>query len=91
VDVDALVHAQLVRVAARCYPAAARRFRQAGEVLVHFCVDQAGAVASSEVHRSSQSPVLDGAATQCVVPQAAPFPPGAFGRCFDVPVRFGAP
>ena len=87
-DLNALVHAQLARLAERCYPPAARRFRQEGVVGVRFCVDEVGAVKSSELVQSSSSPLLDGAATGCVVQQAAPFVAAAYGRCFAVPVHF---
>lgn len=90
VDLNALVHAQLARLAERCYPPAARRFRQEGVVGVRFCVDEVGAVKSTELVQSSRSPLLDGAATGCVVPQAAPFTAPAYGHCFAVPVHFGA-
>jgi len=38
---------------------------------------------------SGQS-MLDEAARTCVVERAVPFPDQAAGRCFTVPVRFGA-
>ncbi len=79
---------RLQAVAARCYPAAARRFRQTGEAEVRFCLDGAGALAESTVSRSSGSDLLDRAASGCVVPGAAPFGAEAHGRCFTVPVRF---
>ena len=79
---------RLQQGAAHCYPAAARRFRQTGEASVHFCLDGAGAVRALTVATSSGSPLLDEAATGCVVPAAAPFGPVTFGRCFTLPVRF---
>jgi TonB family protein len=89
VDVGALLHERLVAAAARCYPAAARRFHQTGEVTVVFCLDAAGGLARAEVRHSSGVPALDAATLECVVPDAAPFPLAAAGQCFDVPVRFG--
>ncbi|MBS1153506.1 MAG: hypothetical protein H6Q89_5204, partial [Myxococcaceae bacterium] len=79
---------RLQQVALRCYPAAARRFRQTGEAQVRFCLDGAGALRESKVIQSTGSALLDHAATDCVVPGAAPFGPETFGRCFAVPVRF---
>ena len=79
---------RLQQVALRCYPAAARRFRQTGEAQVRFCLDGAGALRESKVIHSTGSALLDHAATDCVVPGAAPFGPETFGRCFAVPVRF---
>jgi protein TonB len=75
--------------ALRCYPPAARRFRQQGEAKVRFCLDGAGALREAAVAASSGSALLDRAASECVVPGAAPFGPETFGRCFTVPVRFG--
>lgn len=89
-DVGALVHERLRVAAERCYPPAARRFQQRGTVAVTFCTDGAGQVLRREVSRSSGAALLDGAATDCVVPTAAPFPVAAASRCFTVPVRFGA-
>lgn len=74
--------------ALRCYPSAARRFRQLGEAQVRFCLDGAGALREATVAVSSGSALLDHAASECVVPGAAPFGPETFGRCFTVPVRF---
>jgi protein TonB len=74
--------------ALHCYPAAASRFRQSGETQVTFCLDAAGALREATVASSSGSPLLDRAATLCVIPAAAPFEPRTFGRCFTVPVRF---
>jgi TonB family protein len=79
---------RLQQVALRCYPAAARRFRQTGEAQVRFCLDGAGALRESTVVHSAGSDLLDRAARECVVPGAAPFGPETFGRCFTVPVRF---
>ena len=88
VDLGAL-HARLARAADRCYPAAARRFRMVGTALVEFCVDGAGALARAALAQSAGSPLLDSAATDCVVPGAMPAPPEAAGGCYRVPVRFG--
>lgn len=74
--------------ALRCYPVAARRFRQTGEAKIRFCVDAAGALSQSVVAATSGSDLLDRAAIECVLPGAAPFLPGAFGHCFTLPVRF---
>lgn len=82
---------RLQEVAVRCYPAAARRFRQTGEAEVKFCLDGAGTLASAAVSKSSGSELLDQAARGCVVPGAAPFGAEAHGHCFTLPVRFGAP
>lgn len=79
---------RLQQVALRCYPPAARRFRQTGEAQVRFCLDPAGTLRESKVTHSSGSELLDRAASDCVVPGAAPFGPEALGRCFEVPVRF---
>gem|GEM_PF-2178326 len=79
---------RLQTVALRCYPAAARRFRQTGQAQVRFCVDGAGALRESKVTQTAGSSLLDHAASDCVIPGAAPFGPEAFDRCFTVPVRF---
>jgi TonB family protein len=79
---------RLQETASRCYPPAAKRFRQSGEAKVYFCLDGAGAVSTLTLASSSGSTLLDQAVTGCVVPGAAPFGPEAFGRCFTVPVRF---
>ena len=79
---------RLQQVALRCYPAAARRFRQTGEAQVRFCLDGTGALRDTTVIHSTGSELLDHAASGCVVPGAAPFGPETFGRCFTVPVRF---
>ncbi len=86
---SALVHAQLAAVADRCYPPAARRFHQTGSVGLRFCLDAAGGVAQAEVRAPSGAGPLDGAALECVLPTAAPFPPQTANHCFDVAVRFG--
>jgi protein TonB len=91
VDFDALVHARLVSAAAQCYPAAARRFKQQGTVELSFCADASGALNQGAVKKSSGSELLDRAATECVLARASPFPSGAEGRCYSLPVRFGAP
>ena len=45
--------------ALRCYPAAARRFRQSGDGQVRFCLDPAGALKDSTVAQSTGSELLD--------------------------------
>lgn len=90
-DLNDVIHASLAAAASGCYPAAARRFREIGTVVIRFCVDASGAPNAVEVANTSGAPVLDGAAKTCVVARAAPFPTRAAGRCFDVPVRFGVP
>ncbi|MFT3711038.1 MAG: TonB family protein [Archangium sp.] len=90
-DFDALVHGRLVNAAAQCYPAAARRFKQQGTVELSFCADASGALNQGSVKKSSGSELLDRAATECVLARASPFPSGAEGRCYSLPVRFGGP
>ncbi len=79
---------RLQQVALGCYPAAARRFRQTGVAQIRFCVDAVGRLRESKVIHSTGSEVLDRAASDCVVPGAAPFGPETFSRCFTVPVQF---
>jgi TonB family protein len=86
---SALVHAQLAAVADRCYPPGARRFHQTGAVGLRFCIDAAGAVAEAEVRAPSGAAPLDGAALDCVLPAATPFPRATSNHCFEVAVRFG--
>jgi TonB family protein len=86
---SALVHAQLAAVAERCYPAGAKRFHQTGAVGLRFCIDAAGAVAQAEVRAPSGAAPLDGAALDCVLPAATPFPRSTSNHCFEVAVRFG--
>jgi outer membrane biosynthesis protein TonB len=83
-----VVHARLAGAARDCYPPAAKRFRQTGRVPLRFCVDAALAPVQLVVTPSGLA-VLDDAARGCVVPRAAPFPPEASGRCFEVAVDFG--
>ncbi len=83
------VHAQLQNAANHCYPAAAKRFSVRGTVGLSFCVSSAS-VEQIAVVTSSGSTLLDSAAHDCVVREAAPFAPEASGFCFSVPVRFGA-
>ncbi|MCA2981180.1 MAG: hypothetical protein INH41_06100 [Myxococcaceae bacterium] len=90
VDLEALtrrVHARLSAVARDCYPAAARRFRQAGRVALAFCVDVRAEAERVEVSASG-SDLLAEAARDCVVRRAAPFPSEAARRCFRVAVDF---
>ncbi len=89
-DVIGLVHARLAVMAEQCYPPVARRFAQRGTVEVSFCADAEGKAVSVVVTHSSGVNLLDKAASGCVVERAAPFPPAAYGLCFQVPVRFGA-
>ena len=81
------LHRRLALAAARCYPAAARRFRLQGEVPVHFCLDATGAATALSLEGSTGSPLLDRSALECVVPGAQPL--SGFEGCFLVPVHFG--
>ncbi len=90
IDDAALVHARLAEAARRCYPAAARRFRQKGTVTLSFCADPAGGVTGAAVKESSGAPLLDDSALNCVLAAAAPLPPEAASHCYAVPVRFDA-
>lgn len=88
IDDAALVHARLADAARRCYPAAARRFRQQGTVTLSFCADHSGGVTHAAIKTSSGASLLDTAALGCVLPAAAPLPPEAASHCYAVPVRF---
>jgi TonB family protein len=88
-DVVAAMHQRLAAAAGRCYPQAARRFRQQGSVGMSFCVDLGGFPTQVQVTEPSGLELLDAAARDCVVPGASPFPQSAAGTCFTVPVRFG--
>ena len=90
VDDAALVHARLAEAARRCYPAAARRFRQRGTVTLSFCADPSGGVIEAAVKESSGASLLDDSALHCVLEAAAPLPPEAASHCYAVPVRFDA-
>jgi TonB family protein len=81
------LHARLARAAERCYPEQARRFRREGVSTVVFCLDPQGRPTEVTVRASSGVAALDAAATGCVVPGAAPFPP--LPGCYRLPVRFG--
>jgi TonB family protein len=81
------LHRRLAEAAERCYPAAARRFRLRGEVMLHFCLDAAGATTALGLEGSTGSPLLNRSALECVVPGAQPL--SGFEGCFLVPVRFG--
>jgi TonB family protein len=81
------LHRRLAEAAERCYPAAARRFRLRGEVVLHFCLDAAGAATALSLEGSTGSPLLNRSALECVVPGAQPL--SGFEGCFLVPVRFG--
>jgi protein TonB len=89
VDLTAL-HAALAESARRCYPAAARRYRLAGDATVDFGLDASGGLTSTKLARSTGQSLLDDAARECVVAGALPLPPQAAGACYQVPVRFGA-
>ena len=88
-ELIALVQARLGRGAAKCYPAAAQRFRQRGVVSVSFCASATGSIDVVTLGTSSGSALLDRAATDCVVQSANPLPAKAAGACFRLPVRFG--
>jgi len=81
------LHRRLAEAAARCYPAAARRFRLQGQVPLHFCLDAAGTATALNLQGSTGSAVLDRSALECVVPGAQPL--SGFEGCFLVPVHFG--
>jgi TonB family protein len=81
------LHRRLAEAAARCYPAAARRFRLTGQVPLHFCLDAAGVATALSLEGSTGSAVLDRSALECVLPGAQPL--SGFEGCFLVPVRFG--
>lgn len=87
-DVTPHVHSRLAQAAQQCYPSAARRFRQVGHVGLSFCVSALGSVERVQVDPSGLE-LLDEAARDCVLLRATPFPEGAHGRCFAVPVQFG--
>ena len=83
------LHTRLTASALRCYPAQARRFRQEGTAWIAFCLDPRGAPRALALQSSSGSALLDAAALDCVLPNAAPLPPRA--GCFSLPVRFTLP
>lgn len=85
---EALLVARLRESAVRCYPEAARRFRMRGAVTLDFCLTQ-GTQQQATVARSSGQPLLDRAATECVLPGALPV--AHVSGCFTVPIRFGEP
>jgi len=82
----ARLHARLSEAARECYPPAARRFRLTGEVLLSFCLDGTGGFHSVQALKASGLELLDRAAVDCVLPQAAPLPGPA--ACLRVPVQF---
>jgi TonB family protein len=84
-----LLHARLSASAEKCYPTAAKRFRQRGTVQLSFCADIRGQATHTVVKTSSGFELLDRAALDCVVANASPFPTEAAGHCFALPVRFG--
>lgn len=81
------LHRRLAAAARRCYPNAARRFRARGTVMLSFCLEPGGGVASASVAQGSGSALLDRAAADCVLPGALPIP-GVAG-CYTVPIIFG--
>lgn len=83
------MHERLEMAARACYPPAARRFRQRGSVRLSFCVGERLTAENVSAAPSGLS-LLDDAAEDCVAARAAPFPDQARGRCFTVPVEFGA-
>ena len=89
VDIAAL-HNRLALAAVDCYPASARKFRQAGTATLHFCVSERGTPTGASLTASSGFSNLDSAVLDCVVPRATGLPLLAAGQCFDVPIRFGA-
>lgn len=84
-DKTAELHRRLAESARSCYPAAARRFGQRGEVEVAFCLS-GGRLASVELLGTTRAPALDKAAQDCVVQGAMPLPLSE--GCFRVPVLF---
>jgi TonB family protein len=86
---EGAIHQRLAAAAERCYPPAARRFRQVGTASVRFCVTGEGGVEEEHLQVSSGVSLLDAAAMSCVIPNAVPFPALAASHCFEVPVRFG--
>ena len=78
---------RLRSAAASCYPYAAVRSNLEGTTRLRFCIGAKGEPRTVEVVNSSGSALLDGAAVDCVLPSAMPFP--AISRpCVTVPVRF---
>lgn len=87
-DPDRLAQLQAL-LAARatvCYPPAAARLGLTGTTAVHFCIDPRGAAIDVSVRTGSGEPLLDRAATACVVEGAGPLPP--LPGCLVVPVQF---
>ncbi|MDQ3265329.1 MAG: energy transducer TonB [Myxococcota bacterium] len=62
--------------------------RLQGELRLEFCVDGRGEAIGVRVAGGSGVPLLDRAATECLIPRAFPVPE-VRGGCFQVPVRFG--
>lgn len=82
----ALLQRQLVASARRCYPPAAKGYRLHGEVVLSFCVDGTGELASVALSGTTGSSLLDRAAHECVVQGALPL--AAERGCYTVPVKF---
>lgn len=89
-SVDVAVHARLQAAASSCVPAVARRLKVVGVSTVRFCLRGGGELEPPTLQATSGQGLLDDAALGCVVQKAWPFPAAASGRCFTVPVRFGA-
>src|SRR5262249_27209600 len=75
------LHRRLNAAAQKCYPPRARRLRLRGEVSLLFALNAQGEASRVELARSSGSPILDEAATECVLRGALPAPgrPGDYG------------
>lgn len=82
------LHRRLAASARACYPAAARRFRLRGSTPVRFCLDGKGGAGEVALAGSTGSPLLDRAATDCVVPGALPL---RGTGCYTVTVEFTEP
>jgi len=78
---------RLGSVAASCYPYAAVRSNIEGTTRLRFCIGDKGEPRDVQVMGSSGTAVLDSAATDCVLPRAAPFS-AASRVCVTVPVKF---
>jgi len=78
---------RLRTAAASCYPYAAVRSSLEGTTRLRFCIGAKGEPRDVQVVDSSGEQVLDGAAVDCVLPSAAPFPATSH-LCVTVPVKF---
>jgi protein TonB len=89
--IDATAGVEIARrlrtAAASCYPYAAIRSSLEGTTRLRFCIGAKGEPRDVQVVDSSGQQVLDRAATDCVLPSAAPFPATSH-LCVTVPVRF---